>query len=100
MNGSEIALFVSVVAKRPPRRADGTRYGCVRNKSTLPDSRDKFVLRHHPVAPLDQMKNKIQHLWLDPDGRAGRDQLPRRGVDDEGVGYVPHAEILLEASGL
>ena len=68
----EIALLAAIVAECPPSGGHGARDRRVGDEAALPDGIDQLVLRDHPVATLDQVKDQVEDLRLDPQRRAGR----------------------------
>jgi hypothetical protein len=97
MECAQHALRLTIVAKRPPRGADSARDRSIRDEPALPDGRDQFILRDHPVTRLDKVKNEVEHLRLDLGGCARHDDLACRRINDDGFGDVFHRNILAPA---
>ena len=69
------ALLMAVVADRVTRRIHPCAQGGFRDSAPLPDGRQHIVPADHALAIADEVFQKIEHLWLDRDRRAGAAKL-------------------------
>ena len=81
-DGADQALLLAAVADRLARGVDAAGQRRFRHDAALPDRGDEIVLADHPLAILDQVDQKVEHLRLERDQLAVAPQLAPVRVED------------------